>query len=265
MGNDAVSNSEVSSDGAAYEQISVTRDAATATVTMSRPDALNAITPTMLAELNNALGELEADPSVAVVILTGEGRAFSAGVDLLALGDRSLEGGSVGDILDLPARELTDRLANGRFVTIAKVNGFCFTGALELALACDIMVTANEAKMADTHAKFGLRPTWGMSARLPAAVGMVRARELSYTARTFTGAEAAAIGMAAAAVPRDELDGAVQAMATAVAENSVGSLAAYKDLYGQPNGTTVAAGLAYEADTSYEIADTEPRLASFRK
>ena len=67
-------------------------------------------------------------------------------------------------------------------VTIACVNGFCFTGALELALACDLMVVAEEAKLGDTHAKWGLRPTWGMSARLMRAVGPVRARELSYTA-----------------------------------------------------------------------------------
>lgn len=249
---------------AAYEQITVAHDGATATITMTRPDALNAITPTMLAELNHAMAAADADEEITVAVLTGEGRAFSAGVDLLALGDRSLEGGSVGDILDIPARELTSRLADGRLVTIAQVNGFCFTGALELALACDIMVAANEAKMADTHAKFGLRPTWGMSARLPAAVGMIRARELSYTARTFSGAEAAAMGMAATAVPLTELDETVRGIAAAVAANSTGSLAAYKDLYAQPNGSTIADGLAHEEASSFEIADTEPRLASFR-
>lgn len=248
----------------AYEQISVTLDGGAATVALARPDALNAITPTMLGELNHAFGELEDNQSIAVATLTGEGRAFSAGVDLKALGDRSLEGGSVGDILDLPARELTDRLANGRLVTIAKVNGFCFTGALELALACDIMIVAAEAKMADTHAKFGLRPTWGMSARLPAAVGLVRARELSYSARTFTGAEAAEMGMAARAVPREELDEAAAALAASIADNSIDSLAAYKNLYMKAEALTQADGLSYEAATSFEISDTDTRLASFR-
>jgi enoyl-CoA hydratase/carnithine racemase len=247
-----------------YEQIEVATAGAVATVTMSRPDALNAITPTMLGELNAALDAAAADPAVQIVVLTGAGRAFSAGVDLKALGDRELTGGSVGDILDLPARELTTKLADGALVTIAKVNGFCFTGALELALACDLMVTAHEAKMADTHAKFGLRPTWGLSARLPAVVGLARARELSYTARTFTGAEAAEMGMACRSVPLADLDAAVDELTASVAANSAGSLLAYKDLYRVAESAGVADGLAYEAAISYDIADTDDRLASFR-
>ncbi|MEM7095382.1 MAG: enoyl-CoA hydratase/isomerase family protein [Actinomycetota bacterium] len=235
-----------------------------ATITLNRPDALNAITPTMLGELNAALDTAEADPSIHVVVLTGAGRAFSAGVDLKALGDRELTGGSVGDILDLPARAATAKLSEGRLVSIAKVNGFCFTGALELALACDLMVCAEGAKMADTHAKFGLRPTWGLSARLPSAVGMAKARELSYTARTFTGAEAESMGMACRAVASEELDAVTAEMASAIAANSMGSLAAYKDLYTQAESTGVAEGLVYETATSYGIGDTEERLAGFR-
>jgi len=247
-----------------YEQIEVATDAAVATVTMQRPDALNAITPTMLTELNEAVDALTADENTHIMILTGEGRAFSAGVDLKALGDRELVGGSVGDILDVPARSLTDKLANGPLVTIAKVNGFCFTGALELALACDLMITANDARLADTHAKFGLRPTWGMSQRLPALVGMARARELSYTARTFTGVEAAEIGMACKSVPLEELDDAVAAMAQSIGESSADSLAAYKDLYRAAETSGLADGLAYEYSHDYYIGDTEERLAGFR-
>jgi len=247
-----------------FEEIEVTIDGSAATIVLNRPDALNAITPTMLGELNQAYDELAGNDEVQVLVLTGAGRAFSAGVDLKALGDRELTGGSVGDILDIPARSMTAKLANGRLVTIAKVNGFCFTGALELALACDLMVTADGAKMADTHAKFGLRPTWGMSQRLPALVGMARARELSYTARTFTGAEAAAMGMACRSAPLDELDEAVAALAASVLESSVGSLAAYKDLYGVAEESGLEAGLAYEYSHDYEITDTDERLASFR-
>lgn len=247
-----------------FEEIAVSTDGSVATVMFNRPDALNAITPTMLGELNQAYDELAADAAIQVLILTGAGRAFSAGVDLKALGDRELTGGSVGDILDIPARSMTDKLANGRLVTIAKVNGFCFTGALELALACDLMVTAESAKMADTHAKFGLRPTWGMSQRLPALVGMARARELSYTARTFTGAEAAAMGMACTSVSIDDLDDAVAHLAASIGEASAGSLAAYKDLYRAAEASGLDAGLAYEYSHDYEIDDTDERLASFR-
>lgn len=237
---------------------------AVATVTLNRPEALNAITPAMLAELISALEALAADGSVRVVVLTGAGRAFSAGVDLKALGERSLDGGSVGDILDVPARRAIELLTTMPKVVVAKVNGFCFTGALELALACDLIVVAEAAKLGDTHAKFGLRPTWGMSQRLIRLVGAARARELSYTARTFTGAEAAAWGLAVRTVPAPELDGAVDELVAALLANSGDSQAAYKDLYRAALDHGLASGLAYEASTSYEIADTEQRVAGFR-
>jgi len=170
--------------------ITTTVDDGVGTITLDRPDALNALTGEMLVDLAAALDRLGADDTVEVIVLTGAGRAFSAGVDLKALGQRRLDGGKVGDVLDLPAREVTSRLTTIPKLVVAKVNGFCFTGALELVLACDLAVAADTAKFGDTHAKFGLRPTWGMSQRLVAAVGIVRARELSYTARQFTGAEA---------------------------------------------------------------------------
>ena len=162
-------------------------DEAVRTLTLHRPDALNALTPALLSELADTLAEAASDASVRVVVLTGSERAFSAGVDLKALPGTSVDGGNVSGGLNGPARRCTELLSTMPKVTIARVHGFCFTGALELALACDLMVVAEEAKLGDTHAKWGLRPTWGMSARLVRAVGTVRARELSYTARTFTG------------------------------------------------------------------------------
>jgi enoyl-CoA hydratase len=247
-----------------YATVDVTVEAPVATVTLSRPDALNAITPEMLDELGEAFASLAADPSVGVVVLTGQGRAFSAGVDLKALGDRRLDGGKVGDVLDLPARSLIARITGMDAVVIAKVNGHCFTGALELALACDLIVVADEAKLGDTHAKWGLRPTWGMSQRLPRLVGPARARHLSYTAATFTGAQAAEWGMAVRACPRAELDEVVAELARTVAANSRAALAAYKDLYRAAEGGSLSDGLAYEAAAEYEIHDTEDRVAGFR-
>ncbi|HLY81715.1 MAG TPA: enoyl-CoA hydratase/isomerase family protein [Acidimicrobiales bacterium] len=249
---------------ALHPTVRVTVAGPVATITLSRPEALNAITHDMLVELAAALDDVSAREAVRVVVLTGEGRAFSAGVDLKALGQQRLEGGSVGDLLDVPARDVIRRLTTIPQVVIARVNGFCFTGALELVLACDLVVTASEAKLADTHAKWGLRPTWGMSQRLVRAVGVSRARELSYTARTFTGSEAAAWGLAVRAVPLAELDGAVAELAGAVAANSAGSIAAYKDLYRRALDTVQIDGLAYEAATPYPITDTEERLAGFR-
>src|SRR3712207_3426128 len=109
-----------------FRQIRVDVRSAAATITLDRPQALNAITVGMLDELATALETLGADPDVVVVVLTGGGRAFSAGVDLKSLGDRRLDGGKVGDLLDLPARRVIDLIGGIEKVVIAKVNGHCF-------------------------------------------------------------------------------------------------------------------------------------------
>ena len=247
-----------------YSEIRCAVAGSTATVTLARPEALNAITPTMLGELNEAFGMLAGLPEVVVVVLTGEGRAFSAGVDLKALGERKLVNGKVGDILDGPARTLTDKISTMDKVVVAKVNGHCFTGALELALACDLLAVSAEATLGDTHAKFGLRPTWAMSARLPRSVGNQAAKLLSYTARSIKGDDAMRLGMAALCVPRAELDAAVDALVAEIAANSADSLVAYKDLYRAGAGLSLADAMRYEYGTDYAIADTEARLAPWR-
>ena len=247
-----------------YREIRCELDGSTATVTLARPEALNAITPTMLAELNDAFASLAAMTELTVVVLTGEGRAFSAGVDLKSLGARVLEHGKVGDILDVPARALTERISTMDQIVVAKVNGHCFTGALEIALSCDLLAVAAEATLGDTHAKFGLRPTWAMSARLPRAVGNQTAKLLSYTARSVKGDDALRFGMAALCAPRAELDAAVAALVAEIAANSPESLAAYKDLYRSTAGLPLAEAIAYEYGTDYSFTDTAERLAPWR-
>ena len=240
-------------------------DGAVRTLTLHRPDALNALTPALLTELADALAEASADPSARVVVLTGTGRAFSAGVDLKALQETSVDGGNVSGGLNGPARRCIDLLSTMPKVSIARVHGFCFTGALELALACDLMVVAEEAKLGDTHAKWGLRPTWGMSARLVRAVGTVRARELSYTARTFTGREAYDYGMASHCVPLDQLDATVAEVAAAVVANSPEAVAAYKDLYRNGQDRNMTDALQFEYDTQYPMSGAGERLGTFGK
>ena len=240
-------------------------DGAVRTLTLHRPDALNALTPALLTELADALADASADPSTRVVVLTGTGRAFSAGVDLKALQETSVDGGNVSGGLNGPARRCTDLLSTMPKVSIARVQGFCFSGALELALACDLMVVAEEAKLGDTHAKWGLRPTWGMSARLVRAVGTVRARELSYTARTFTGREAYDYGMASHCVPLDQLDATVAEVAAAVVANSPEAVAAYKDLYRNGQDRNMTDALQFEYDTQYPMSGAKERLGTFGK
>ena len=218
----------------------------------------------MLGELNDCFASLAARSELAVVVLTGAGRAFSAGVDLKALGERTLTDGKVGDILDVPARELTARITDLDKVVVAKVNGHCFTGALELALACDLMAVADEALIGDTHAQFGLRPTWGMSARLPATVGRSAAKLLSYTGRSITGADALRLGMAAICVPREQLDDAVHDLVAEIAPTATAPSPPTRTSTGPGPVGSVSDAMAYEYGIEYPIADTEERLAPWR-
>ena len=237
----------------------------TATLTFNRPDALNALTPQLLQETEDALRQISADPDIGAVGITGAGRAFFAGVDLKALQAQGLDltKGNVGDDLNLTAQRVQKLLENMPQATIAKVNGICFTGGVELMLACDIVIAAEDAKFGDTHAKLGLRPTWGMTQRLPRRVGMMRAKELSFSARTIDGIEAARIGLALEAVPRDQLDGFVDQLCAAITANSSGSVAAYKDFYHAAENTGQDEGLDYEKRTTYDIPDVTDRMAGF--
>lgn len=239
-------------------------DGPVATVTLNRPDQLNALTPGMLELLASSLERLAASDEIRLVVLGGAGRAFCAGVDLKSLGDRSLEGGAVGEVLDGPARRAIGQIVTMDKLVVARVHGYCFTGALELALACDLIVAAEDTKFSDTHARFGLRPTWGMSQRLPQMVGVARARELSYTGRTFSAAEAASFGLVARTAPSAELDEVLDALSAEILKNSQGSLLAYKDLYRHALEGGLSEGLAYEASATYPITDTEARVADFR-
>jgi enoyl-CoA hydratase/carnithine racemase len=132
-------------------------------------------------------------------------------------------------------------------------------------LACDVVIAAEEAKIGDTHAKWGIRPTWGMSARLPRRVGFIKAKELSYTADSITGREAERIGLINAAVPLEKLEEALQIMAKKIMANSTESIAAYKQLYNANESMTLQGALELEFKTEFDISDTMERLGGFKK
>jgi enoyl-CoA hydratase len=144
-----------------YQTIIYQKESDIGRITLNRPQAMNAITPELLKELTAAIVEAGKDNDVKVIVITGAGKAFCAGVDLKSLGNRKLVNGRVGDILDIPGAELMHEIRTVPKVVIALVNGFCFTGALELMLGCDLVIAAEDAKIGDTHTKWGLRPTWG--------------------------------------------------------------------------------------------------------
>ncbi len=139
-----------------YENLIYQKEGGIAKITINRPEVMNAISPALLSEIKTALEEAGKDDEVGVVVLTGEGRAFSSGVDLKSLGDRKLEGGRVGPILDGPGRDVIDTIQAIPKIVIAMVNGYCFTGALEIVLGCDLIIASEEAKFGDTHTRWGL-------------------------------------------------------------------------------------------------------------
>ena len=248
------------------ESLLASIDAGVLTLTLNRPDALNAFRPEMLNALTQLLRQADDDSDAAVVVLQGAGRAFSAGVDLKVLQGIDPAAGKIGDVFDVPARDVRCAIREIGKPVIAKVHGFCFTGALEIALHCDFIYTTVDTKFGDTHAKFGLRPTWGMSQTLAQAVGVRRAKELSFTARTFAGAEAAAWGLANEAVAGSgELDALVAERVAAITGNSRAALAAIKDLYNLAQGELgIDEALDEEGKRTYEeIQDTAERLTGF--
>ena len=236
------------------------------TVTMNRPEAMNAFVPEMLAALADAVEAAGADEAVRVVVLRGAGRAFSAGVDLKVLRGMDLSSGQVSPEYDRQGARVAGAMRGAAKPVLARVHGACFTGALELALMADAIYCTADTKFGDTHAKFGLRPSWGMSQTLPEAVGLRRARELSFTARTFTGTEAATWGLANAACDDEAaLDALVAGHAGRIAANSAGAVAAIKDLFAlSTSGKPLAERLDEEVRRDYPITDTMDRLAGFK-
>ena len=249
----------------AYETIPYQAANGIGRIILNRPAAINAITPTMLKELRTAVLEAGRDKEAGVIVLTGSGKAFCAGVDLKALGDRKLDRGKVGDILDIPARDVINAIRSVPKVVIALVNGSAFTGAVEIILACDLVIASESSKIGDTHAKWGLRPTWGMSARLPRRVGFLKAKELSFTADAITGKEAERIGLANQGVPADRFEEALQSMVKKITANSPQSIHAYKQLYNSNENVTLDKSLELEYGTEFQIDDTLDRLGGFKK
>jgi enoyl-CoA hydratase len=230
------------------------------TLTLNRPDKLNALNVELFIELDSHIAQLERQTErVGLVIVRGAGRCFSAGHDL---GDIS-----TGEKLPRPhfQSSVIERLANLPQPVITAVHGHCYTGALELALAGDLIFAADGAKFGDTHAKWALTPVWGLSQRLPRRVGTYKAREMMFTCRTYSGRQAEQIGLANFCVPDDQFDTELQALATQILANSWFSHAANKRLLRDTDGMPQAAGLAHEV---YRGAgrgpDTEQRIAAFK-
>ncbi|MEM1432750.1 MAG: enoyl-CoA hydratase/isomerase family protein [Pseudomonadota bacterium] len=231
------------------------------TLTLNRPEALNALSPALFTELRAHVDQLAGETdTVGCVILCGAGRSFSAGNDL-----RAIEAGEVAPSRHFQAETL-DAIEALPQPVIAAVQGHCLTGSLELALACDLMICAESAKLADTHGKWGMTPTWGMSQRLPRRVGLLVAKELMFSGRTVSGAEAVQLGLANRCVPDEQLESEATAMARGFLDNSWHTLRGDKMLVNQGLNYTLADGLAFErANSPGRGPDMEERLKAFGK
>ena len=231
------------------------------TLTLNRPEALNALSPPLFVELRSHLDDIaEQIDTVGCVILNGAGRSFSAGNDL-----RAIQAGEKAPTPYFQAETLELIEAMPQPV-IASVRGHCYTGSLELALACDLLIASESARFADTHGKWALTPTWGMSQRLPRRIGTLKARELMFTGRVVDGPEAERIGLANLCVADDELESATNELARRMLANSWHTLRADKRLINEGQTFTLAEGLEYERRTSPGPGpDMAERIAAFGK
>jgi enoyl-CoA hydratase len=214
------------------------------TITINRPRSMNALNLPVFARLRDIAAAARWDRSLRVLILTGSGeRAFSAGNDVKPGGAFSSEGGDDSRRLQVEAIE---HLCAVPQPLLGAVNGVCFTGALELLLACDIIVAArNAAAFCDTHARLGLVPTWGLSARLPRRIGLAQAKLLSFTSRRIGSEEALRMGLVDVVAADSELAATVGALAAQIAANSSDSIAKQKRMMNMGFETTVREALAW--------------------
>lgn len=212
-----------------------------AVLTLNRPQAMNALSSGLMTALAQAIDAQAADPSVRVLILTGAGRAFCAGLDLKELGSGAHRLGGDGSGI----ARLDPLVSIGRFdgPVIGAINGAAVTGGFELALACDVLLASPAARFADTHARIGISPGWGLSQRLSRAIGPYRAHEVSFTGNWVSAEQAAAWGFVNRVVAADDLLPAARALAADMLGTVPDMLRRYKatirDGYAQPFGAAL--------------------------
>lgn len=228
-------------------------------LTLNRPQALNALSPSLFQELRAHVDDIAGRvDEIGCVLLCGRGRSFSAGNDL-----KAIQAGESAPSRHFQAETL-DAIEQLPQPVIAAVQGHCYTGSLELALACDLLIAADDARFADTHGKWGMSPTWGMSQRLPRRIGLTAAKDMMYSGRVVSGAEAVGMGLALRCVPAAELMAEAEAVARSYLESSWFTLRADKMLVNQGLNHTLADGLQFERSNSPGRGpDLEERLARF--
>lgn len=225
------------------------RHGAVCLVTLNRPDALNALSRALRAEIVRVFTELKDDPEIRAVVLTGNGRAFTAGIDLKEAGQT---GFALGADEDSKSINMHAALEAYPWPIIGAINGFAITGGFELALMCDVLLASEHARFADTHARVGIVPGWGLSQKLSRLIGISRAKELSFTGNFIDAHTSEKWGLVNRVYPAADLVPAALQMASEMTSTNPDLLRKYKALIDDGFGMTFAQGMKEEVKRSID-------------
>ncbi len=234
---------------------------AVATLTLNRPEAMNAFSRRLREAIAESFRRLQAEGRVRVVVLTGAGRAFCAGWDL-----KELSAPEASDTGEAAASDMADAIADFEGPIIGAVNGHAITGGFELALACDLLIASTAARFADTHARVGMLPGWGLSQKLPRLIGIQRAKEISFTGNFIDAETALDWGLVNRVVEPDVLLPTCQALAREMASCVPHVLRGYKRLIDEGYGLPLAEALALESRRALEsVAEMNAATVAARR
>lgn len=224
-----------------YQTILVERDGRTATITLNRPKALNALNSEVMTEVVAAAEKLDRDPGIGAIILTGSERAFAAGADIKEMADKTFAQVYAEDLFGG-----WDRLNHVRTPLIAAVSGYALGGGCELAMLCDLIIAADTAKFGQPEITLGVIPGMGGSQRLTRAVGKSKAMDLVLTGRQMGAEEAERCGLVARVVPADQLLSVAGEVARTIAGMSLPSVMLAKEAVNAAYETTLREGVRLE-------------------
>jgi enoyl-CoA hydratase len=245
-----------------YVNILVERRGKVGIVTLNRPKALNALNAALIGELGRALDEFEADPAVAAIVLTGSDKAFAAGADIKEMVDKTYMQAYGEDFITSG----WERVAQCRKPVIAAVAGFALGGGCEVAMMCDIVIAAENARFGQPEINLGTMPGAGGTQRLPRFVGKAKAMDLCLTGRMMDAAEAERAGLVSRIVPADKLLPEAIAVAERIAELSVPIAMMVKESVNRAFETTLAEGVRFERrlfHSTFATEDQKEGMAAF--
>ena len=230
-------------------------------ITLNRPQALNALNAQIVGEINQALDQLEADPNIGCVVLTGSAKAFAAGADIKEMADLRYPQIYVDDLFSD-----ADRIANRRKPIIAAVSGFALGGGCELAMMCDFILAADNAKFGQPEINLGVLPGMGGTQRLTRAVGKAKAMELCLSGRLMGAEEAERSGLVARVVPQAELIEEALKVAATIASKSIPMTMMVKESVNRAFEVNLAEGVRFERrvfHAAFATEDQKEGMAAF--